>query len=77
MQQKFAAPQFLLEASVLMANTDRIGKETWSLGICQNVVRQTQVFYFDLLNSTALQHGNPYYSNQNKAGCRVAYMLFT
>ena len=59
MQKSFATPQFLLETSVLMANTDRIGKKTWSIGICQDVLRQTKVFYFDLINSTALQHGNP------------------
>ena len=58
MQQRFAAPQFLLETSVLMANTERIDEKTWSIGICQDVLRQTKVFHFDLLNSTALQVGN-------------------
>lgn len=58
MQQKFAHPKYLLETSVLMANTDRIGTETWSMGICQNVLRQTQVFYLDLLNSTAMYYGD-------------------
>lgn len=58
MQQKFAHPKYLLETSILMVNTDRIGEETWSMGVCQNVLRQTQVFYLDLLNSTSMYYGD-------------------
>ena len=58
MQQVIAQPQFLLETSICMTNIDRIGEGVWTTGICQDILRQTQILCHDLINAAVIHYGD-------------------